>query len=216
MEAAEGLWLAALADDLAKAEARVVTHMNEDHADSCLAMAHWHCQMPSAVSAEMTALCVEGFRLKITMPDGTAHTRTVPYAPPVEKASDLRRVAVVRRSSHRALVRVVRVRIDGPAGILSLTCAASNVPPPVPPRSHTLSRARAQAMHFEAFNGMGVVYKLRSGFYARAAANTVSVTARRIRAWARRNPGTASAAVAAGAAAGVAAIWMARTAVRSS
>ena len=83
-----------LAAELAKSEARIVTHMNDDHADSLLAYAHYFAAMPDAVRARMTGLSVSGFELCVTVSSGAETSVVVPYDPPIRSAIQVRKVAV--------------------------------------------------------------------------------------------------------------------------
>ena len=46
-------YLGAEVDPVAQYSAPICKHMNEDHAESVLAYAHYWCEMPGAVSARM-------------------------------------------------------------------------------------------------------------------------------------------------------------------
>ena len=84
-----------LDDDLAKMSTRVCNHMNADHADSMLAWAHFYAKVPDAASATMTNVTKDGFELEITKADGYVMPKVVvPYEPALEKAGDVRKVAV--------------------------------------------------------------------------------------------------------------------------
>ena len=86
-----------------------------------LAYATYYAKMDTAISATMTNVTVEGFKLDVDCSSASSVTARkvgvlVPYNPPLEKASDIRKVSV--------------------------------------------------AMHFEAFHGLGFVYKVQHGYYA--------------------------------------------------
>ena len=84
-----------LAEGLAKAEARIAKHMNEDHGASVLAYAHHFAGFPSATAATMTGVTVDGFILSIAMPDGSIKRNVlVPYTAPLKTAAGVRKVAV--------------------------------------------------------------------------------------------------------------------------
>lgn len=108
-----------IAEALAKSSTRVITHMNDDHADSLLAYAIYFAGLSNAKSARMSALNVEGFVLDVVLDDGTVKTDVlIRYTSPLESAAGVRKLAV--------------------------------------------------AMHFEAYNGLGMVFKIRNNFYGRA------------------------------------------------
>ena len=88
-----------LAEGLVKAEKRITTHMNEDHAQSVLAYAHCYTEHKTATAATMTGLTEEGFILSVTMPnaDGGTHTVSdvlVKYTKPLATAAGVRKIAV--------------------------------------------------------------------------------------------------------------------------
>lgn len=121
-----------LASSLAKMADRVITHMNDDHADSILAYAHFYAKLTGATSAKMTGLSVSGFELQVAMADGSTKSNVlVPYDPPLQTAAAVRKVAVT--------------------------------------------------MHFAAYNGMGIKYKLLNGFYTGAARMAWTHMPKRIR-----------------------------------
>ena len=108
-----------LEDGLAKSATRVITHMNDDHADSLLAYATYYAGFKDAKSAKMSGLTVEGFVLDVTLEDGSIKENVlIPYTTPLESAAAVRKIAV--------------------------------------------------AMHFEAYNELGLTYKIRHNFYGRA------------------------------------------------
>lgn len=81
--------------DLTKMSERVCGHMNHDHADSLLAWAHFYAKVPDAASATMTDVKPDGFELELTKADGYVMPKVlVPFDPPLEKAGDVRKVAV--------------------------------------------------------------------------------------------------------------------------
>ena len=85
----------ALEADLAKMSERVCSHMNHDHADSLLAWAHFYAKVPDAASATMTDVKPDGFELELTKADGYVMPKVlIPFDPPLEKAGDVRKVAV--------------------------------------------------------------------------------------------------------------------------
>ena len=85
----------ALEADLAKMSERVCGHMNHDHADSLLAWAHFYAKVPDAAAATMTDVKSDGFELELTKADGYVMPKVlIPFEPPLEKAGDVRKVAV--------------------------------------------------------------------------------------------------------------------------
>eukprot|EP00947_MAST-08B_sp_MAST-8B-sp1_P006600 g6600.t1 len=88
-----------LAEGLVKAEKRITTHMNEDHAQSVLAYAHCYTEHKTATAATMTGLTEEGFILNVTMPNAGGGTHTVShvlvkYTKPLATAAGVRKIAV--------------------------------------------------------------------------------------------------------------------------
>ena len=87
--------MSTLEADLAKMEARVVTHMNDDHADSLLAYAVYFAGLTDAQSAKMSGLTTSGFELEVAMADGTVKKGVlVAYTPPLKSAGEVRKLAV--------------------------------------------------------------------------------------------------------------------------
>ena len=83
-----------LEEGLSKSAERVTKHMNEDHADSLLAYAHFYGGLP-AQKAVMTGLNAHGFVLDVTLTDGSVQRDVlIPYEPPLTTAADVRKVAV--------------------------------------------------------------------------------------------------------------------------
>ena len=92
----------ALEADLAKMSERVCGHMNHDHADSLLAWAHFYAKVPDAASATMTDVKSDGFELELTKADGYVMPKVlIPFDPPLEKAGDVRKVAVAMHFAGR-------------------------------------------------------------------------------------------------------------------
>jgi hypothetical protein len=80
---------------LAKSAQRVVRHMNEDHADSLLAYAHFFGGIKTASKAQMTGLSSQGFELDVMLPDGSVqHKVLIRYTTPLTSAAQVRKVAV--------------------------------------------------------------------------------------------------------------------------
>ena len=135
---------------LHKSAARVITHMNADHADRCLparaaavvpprpllaltpslasllAYAHHFAALPAATAARMEDLRADGFVLTVTVDGAERAGVLVKYSTPLESAAQVRKVAVT--------------------------------------------------MHMEAFAALGFAYRLRSGYYQNSAAMVVSHT----------------------------------------
>ena len=105
--------------DLDKSVARIMLHMNDDHADSLLAYAVFYAGMKNAKAAVMSGLTAKGFVLDVTLADGSLSKGVlVRYPTPLKSAGEVRKLAV--------------------------------------------------AMHFAAYNGLGVGFKLRHNFYGNA------------------------------------------------
>ena len=56
---------------LVEASERICTHMNDDHADSLLAMAHHYAKKTDAKVATLTAISGEAWIMTVEMADGT-------------------------------------------------------------------------------------------------------------------------------------------------
>ena len=83
-----------LEEDLAKSANRIITHMNDDHADSLLAYAAFYGELPNATSARMAGLSVHGFELDVTLADGSRQKRLIRYTSPLKSAAEVRKLAV--------------------------------------------------------------------------------------------------------------------------
>ena len=79
---------------LRKNKARIISHMNTDHAMSVLAYAHmWFDK--SAIAATMTGLNSKGFLLRVTMPCNTLHENVfIKYTSELTNAGGVRKIAV--------------------------------------------------------------------------------------------------------------------------
>ncbi|MGZ8179078.1 HugZ family pyridoxamine 5'-phosphate oxidase [Williamsia sp. SKLECPSW1] len=94
MDSATGAdYAAALPDPVAPRSAPAVEHLNDDHAESLVAMARAFGGFPDATSATCTAADRYGLDLKVTTPRGIAYTR-VGYAAPIDGIDDLRAATV--------------------------------------------------------------------------------------------------------------------------
>ncbi|OZC46351.1 pyridoxamine 5'-phosphate oxidase [Rhodococcus sp. RS1C4] len=83
----------ATADPVSPGAAYAISHLNEDHADSLLAMAQNLGGYPDATVATCTTADRYGLDLSVTTPRGHATTR-VGYASPITKIDDLRAATV--------------------------------------------------------------------------------------------------------------------------
>jgi len=86
-----------LETDLAKHAPRVITHMNDDHADGLVAYARafGNPPCPDAVGAVLVGVESAGFVLRVSLPaDRTVEHVRVAYPQPLESARDLHKVAV--------------------------------------------------------------------------------------------------------------------------
>lgn len=90
-------------DPTAPAAAQAVAHLNDDHADALLAMAHGLAGHPDAVAARCARIDRYGLDLRVDTPRGTATAR-VGFAAPVGRADGLRAATVeLARRSRRAV-----------------------------------------------------------------------------------------------------------------
>lgn len=89
-------------DPLAAASARVLSHMNDDHADSLLLYAQKLTSAPTPQKAVMTAIDRYGFEMTITTADGVGPAR-IGFDTPLTSADEARTalVALVKRASQR-------------------------------------------------------------------------------------------------------------------
>lgn len=92
-------WQAAEPDPTAPFAAGAVEHLNADHADACLLMAHHLGQRPDAETAEATAIDRYGLDLLATGPNGAGRVR-LGFDEPVSTPDGLRAatVALTRRA----------------------------------------------------------------------------------------------------------------------
>lgn len=81
------------ADPLAGASAGIIKHMNEDHAEACLAYATALLGVPDATAATMTAVDRYGFELAIKTPDGPRALRWA-FDEPVSTSDQVRKQMV--------------------------------------------------------------------------------------------------------------------------
>jgi putative heme iron utilization protein len=92
---------AAEPDPLAGAAAGILTHMNDDHADSVLAYARVLAGVAEATAATMTAVDRYGFELAATTPSGPRAAR-VAFDEPVATGEEVRRAMVQLAKRARA------------------------------------------------------------------------------------------------------------------
>jgi len=85
--------------------ARIVGHMNDDHADSLLDYARTFGEIPDALSARMVEADATGFTLDTETPSGSGQLR-LPFDPPVGDAGGAREALV-------AMAREARRRLEG-------------------------------------------------------------------------------------------------------
>jgi hypothetical protein len=76
-------------DPLAAASARILAHMNQDHADALLRYARVFTSAHAAQKAVMTAVDRYGFEMTVTTPDGVGTAR-LPFAQPLGSAQEAR------------------------------------------------------------------------------------------------------------------------------
>ncbi|MGV9668738.1 HugZ family pyridoxamine 5'-phosphate oxidase [Nocardia niigatensis] len=86
-------YVAAQADPIIPAAARAITHLNDDHADSLLDMAHARGGYPDATAAVCERADRYGLDLRVTTPRGIAVTR-IGYLTPIDNIADLRAATV--------------------------------------------------------------------------------------------------------------------------
>lgn len=82
--------------------ARIVGHMNDDHADSLLDYARHLAGVPSATSAQMTHVDAAGFGLSADTPEGPRQLR-LPFDAPIRDAGDARSALVAMAERAREL-----------------------------------------------------------------------------------------------------------------
>ncbi|MGV0634586.1 DUF2470 domain-containing protein [Mycolicibacillus trivialis] len=100
MDSASGAdYAAAQPDPVSPHAARAVAHLNDDHADSLLAMAQRLGGFPDCTEAVCTGADRYGLDLKVSTPRGVAYTR-VGYAEPIDGIDELRGAATAL--AHRA------------------------------------------------------------------------------------------------------------------
>ncbi|MBF6210088.1 DUF2470 domain-containing protein [Nocardia puris] len=92
-------YLAAEPDPVVPASGRAVAHLNDDHADALLDMAHAFGGYPDATEAVCERADRYGLDLRVRTPRGVARTR-VGYAQPIASAGELRAATV--DLAHRA------------------------------------------------------------------------------------------------------------------
>lgn len=72
---------------------RIVTHMNEEHADDVLLLAQVHAGAPGATEAHMTSIDAEGLDL-VAMIDGNEEALRIPFDEPLHTPEDAHRMLV--------------------------------------------------------------------------------------------------------------------------
>jgi putative heme iron utilization protein len=92
-------------DPLASASARVLDHMNQDHADSLLLYARAFTRARSPEKAVMTAIDRYGFEMTVTTPEGVGPARLA-FEQPIANAQEARTALV-------ALVREAEAKLAG-------------------------------------------------------------------------------------------------------
>ena len=69
-----------MSDDFpAKAKARMIEHMNDDHSDACLLYAQHYLQIDAATSARMIGITRETMTLDVARLDGSRETATYSF-----------------------------------------------------------------------------------------------------------------------------------------
>ena len=93
----------ATADPLASSAERILSHMNEDHADALLKYARVFTRAHDAERATMTAIDRHGFEMTVTSPSGIGPAR-IAFDAPLTSAEDARvkLVALVRAAEAKA------------------------------------------------------------------------------------------------------------------
>lgn len=94
-----GAWRDAEVDPLLDSAPSILAHMNEDHADACLAYARTFGGIADATSARMVAIDRYGFDV-----EAGDRTARVPFAAPLASADEVRKtlIAMVREARERA------------------------------------------------------------------------------------------------------------------
>jgi len=94
-----------VADALAMSEARIISHMNTDHADSLVAFARVFGGLPDAGSTTLTGVNVAGFSMCVTLSKSKeTSSLLVRYSRPVRAASEIRSIAVeMHQAAYSAL-----------------------------------------------------------------------------------------------------------------
>lgn len=113
--------------DLEKSKTRIMTHMNKDHAASCLAYVKYFGDRPLATSAKLVDLSSKGLILEAEDPESAdqAPSRVfVPYSRPLKSVEDIWKLVI--------------------------------------------------EMHHEAYQGLGMLYKLKHGYYIDGARHAVA------------------------------------------
>lgn len=92
-------WARAEPDPLAEHADAIVAHMNDDHADACLAYARAFGGVPDATASRMTGVDRYGFELSVETPGGPREVR-LGFDAPVDTPTAVRRalVAMVRNA----------------------------------------------------------------------------------------------------------------------
>jgi heme iron utilization protein len=92
------------ADPVRAAAARIVAHMNEDHADAVADLARVQGGVPSALRAEMTGCDRDGFDVVADTGGGPVPAR-VPFPSPLDGPEEARPVLIAMLREARAALR---------------------------------------------------------------------------------------------------------------
>lgn len=88
-------------------KARIVEHMNEDHADAVLRYARHHAALPAATAAQLADIDQYGIELSVTLPEGRRSAR-IAFAKPLEKPDDAHLTLV-------AMAKAARLALGAPS-----------------------------------------------------------------------------------------------------
>merc|ERR1711907_103010 len=75
-------------------KARVMKHVNEDHADTMLAFACFYGKLSHALAATPVDVSMKEMTLKVSMPSGTSHIKVAYTTGPLGSTKDIRPVMV--------------------------------------------------------------------------------------------------------------------------
>jgi len=104
MDSASGAdYATAAPDPVSSGSAPAVNHLNDDHADALLAIAHTLAGHPDATSARCTGLDRRGIDLTVQTPRGRAPAR-VAFAEPLDDSAQLRAATLALTRRARALL----------------------------------------------------------------------------------------------------------------